>query len=162
MFGKIIINRFVLIGLLALLSSGCAETSMMYSGNTVTSVPVVTLQSGGPNAGVWETFDMTIAYNYTRNSDVVEVDGQIALNDHYQLTYERLWRLDVYLFFVDEDSKVLETSFITRTAGSVPEERFSFSQSYKVPPGTTGLSFGYSGVAGEKRTRTTFYELPLE
>ena len=43
---------------LLILSGGCVKTANMYHGNLISSVPVVTLQEGGPYADRWETFDL--------------------------------------------------------------------------------------------------------
>ena len=44
------------------LALGCAEIKEFYHGNTISSVPVMVLQEGTPNAGRWETFDLIIEY----------------------------------------------------------------------------------------------------
>jgi hypothetical protein len=49
---------------LLFLALGCAEIKEFYHGNTVSSVPVIVLQEGTPNAGRWETFDLIIDYEY--------------------------------------------------------------------------------------------------
>ncbi len=150
-----------LICFLAIVVSGCVKTSMLYRGNTVSSVPVVTLQEDFPNAGTWETFELVIDYEYLRNGDFLEITGEVALTQHYHLVYDRLRHLYVYLFFVDQNSQVLEThSFVDNLTGST-EERLRVSRRYKIPIGATGISFGYDGAADDWDSHTSFYELPL-
>lgn len=141
---------------------GCVEISTMYQGNTVTKVPVVALQGGGPHAGTWKTFDLVMDYQYKQNGGVLDISGQFALSEHYRMTYDTVSRIYVYLFFLDKDSRVLETVDFPDTGISRIEDSQSFSRTYKVPAGTTGVSFGYSGVVSEKGSRTSFYELPLK
>jgi len=151
-----------LIGFLALVVSGCVETSMMYRGNTVSTAPVIALQESGPNAGTWETFDLVIDFEYTQDRDVLEITGEVALTQHYHVVHDRLRHLYVYLFFVDENSQVLETfSFVGNLSGS-SEERLRVSRRYKIPAGTTGISFGYDGAVGGWDSNASFYELPLK
>lgn len=162
MFEVIKSNSPWLIWLLAFVASGCVQTAMMYRGNTVTSAPVVALQENGPNAGIWETFDLTIEYEYAQDGNVLEIIGEVALSQHYQITYDHLRRLSVYIFFVDENSQVLETlSFVGLMAGST-EERQRLSRHYKIPPGAVGISFGYEGAAGDRDSHVSFYKLPLK
>ena len=147
--------------LLALLASGCVETAMMYHGNEVSHVQVVTLQEGVQNAGTWETFDVVIDYTYLKNEEVLELSGDVELGQSYQMIYDVLRYLDLYLFFTDEDSRVLETvafrGFLTYTT----DDQRKFTRSCKVPAGTVGISFGYDGVVGGRDGHTRFYQLPL-
>ena len=150
-----------LVCVLAIVISGCGETAMMYRGNTVSSVPVVTLQEDFPRAGTWETFDLVIDYEFAQDGDVLEITGEVALTQHYHIVYDRLRHLYVYLFFVDTNSQVLETfSFVGNLTGST-EERLRVSRRYKIPIGATGISFGYDGAAGDCESHTSFYKLPL-
>ena len=141
--------------------AGCVETAMLYHGKHVTSVPVVILQEGPPVAGRWETFDMIIDYQYQRNGDRLELSGQAALSQHYQMNYAGVPRMVAYLFFLDQDARVLETVFLVSAWSNGVEDVQHFSKSYRFPAGTTGISFGYSGAVQDEDSSTTFYELPL-
>ena len=158
---KIKINCITVMFLLAFFTSGCVEISKKYHGNAVSSVNVVTLQEKGASAGRWETFDLVIDYEYIREGDDLELSAQVALGQHQQRAYENIRRLDVYLFFLDENSRVLETvSFVGNMFGST-EELMKISRSYKTPAGTAGISFGYDGVVTTSFAETSFYQLPL-
>ena len=146
---------------LLVFSAGCVETSMLYHGKHVTSVPVVVLQEGPPVAGRWETFDMTIDYTYQRNGDNLELSGQAALSQHYQMNYSGVVRMQTYLFFLDQDARVLATAFFVTPWSSGVEDIQGFSKSYPMPAGTAGLSFGYSGSVNGMDSTASFYELPL-
>ena len=144
------------------LSSGCAEIPMLYHGNTVSSVPVVAMQEGSSTAGIWETFDLIIDYKYIKKGDSFEISGQAALSQHYQMTYDGLTRMYVYIFFLDKDSRVLETAFLVNALSGNTRDIQDFSKSYKVPIGTTGISFGYSGEVSTDKGNMAFYKLPLK
>jgi hypothetical protein len=147
---------------LLFLAAGCVETAMKFHGNPVTSVPVVALLEGGPHAGIWKTFDLVIDYTYKQNGGVLDISGQCALSEHYRMSYANISRIFVYLFFLDEDSRVLETlSFPNNWLGGTDEVQL-FSQSHKIPAGTTTISFGYSGEVNERDDRMSFYELPIK
>jgi hypothetical protein len=136
---------------LLFLALGCAEIKEFYHGNTVSSVPVIVLQEGTPNAGRWETFDLIIDYEYILAS----------LTQHYQMLYTSIPRMVTYIFFLDEDSRVLETaSFINLWTDSTRDIQV-FSKNYIVPDRTKKISIGYSGEAQGKDMKSSFYELPL-
>ena len=156
--------KFACLGLLCLLfvGSGCIETPMLFHGNTVSSVPVVALLEGSPTAGRWETFDLIIDYKYIKQGESFEISGHAALGQHYQMTYDGVSRMYVYIFFLDQDSRVLETAYLINVWTGNTQDIQDFSKPYKVPNGTTLISFGYSGEVSEDLGNMTFYELPLK
>ena len=147
---------------LLLLASACTPISTLYHGRTVSEVSVAALQEGGPVADRWETFDLVIDYKYFKQGDSFEISGQVALSQHYQITYDRLSRIYVYLFFLDKDSRVLETISFANTWSSNTDEAQDFSDSYTLPSGTAEISFGYTGVVRDEDSFDQFYALPLE
>ena len=155
--------KFIFFSFTCLLSLalGCAEIKMFYHGNTVSSVPVVVLQEGTPTAGRWETFDLIIEYEYIQKSDSITISGEASLTQHYQMLYTSIIRMDTYIFFLDEDSRVLETASLINVWTNSTRDIQIFSKFYKVPIGTKRVSFGYSGVAQEADSSEFFYELPL-
>jgi hypothetical protein len=161
MIDKLKIVSLVIAGFLFLVLSGCVDTSMLYRGNHVSPVHVVTLQESGANAGTWQTFDLVVDYKYTRNGDALEFSGQAELGQHQQALYSRLEYLYFYFFFVDKDSRVLETFSIDNFFPGKTDERVKFTKSFMIPDGTAGFSFGYSGNVIEQQSRMSFYLLPL-
>lgn len=147
--------------LLALLTSGCLQTQQLYIGNKVTTEQVDLVQNT-PVAGTWETFDLKIAYEFVAKDDILEISGQARLGDHQRMVYDVVRTLDIYLFFVDHDSRVLLTQPLDRTLTGSTERTAFFSHSYKIPAGTRSLSFGYSGVVTEREGQLSFYQLPLK
>ena len=156
--------KFACLALSCLLfvASGCIEIPMLFHGNTVSSVPVVALLEGSPAAGSWETFDLIIDYKYMKQGDRFEISGQAALSQHYQMTYDGISKMYVYIFFLDKDSRVLETAYLVNPWTGNTQDIQDFSKSYKVPNGTTGVSFGYSGEVSEDLGNNIFYALPLK
>ena len=154
----------LLVCIFSLVVSGCVETSMMYQGNLPsTAMNLVSLQRDGSHSGTWETFDIRIDYKYIfQSADVLDISGQAALSEHYQMNYGNLSRLDVFMFFLDENSRVLETAKLTRAMTGDVTEIMTFSRQFTVPAGATSLSFGYDGRTGSIRHGSSFYELPLK
>lgn len=150
----------LLLACLLPLAAACVETAMLYRGATVSSVPVVALQEGPPVAGRWETFEMAIDYTYQRNGDNLELSGQARLSQHYRDNYGGVTRMQTYLFFLDQDARVLETVSIVTPWNGI-EDAQKFSNSFTMPAGTTAISFGYSGAVNGMDGDASFYELPL-
>jgi hypothetical protein len=149
---------------LSFLAAGCVNPSMMYYGNSLSPgvVPVI-LQQGGTQSGTWKTFDITIDYEYTQEAEVLELSGQAVLGEHYQMNYNGISRLDIFLFFLDGNARVLKTAKIARAMTGEATEIMTFSGQHGVPAGAKSLSFGYEGRAlAELTGGTTFYKLPLQ
>jgi hypothetical protein len=156
-------SGIILTGLLVLaIASGCVQIATMYNGHPVNQVPIVTLEDGGPNAGRWQTFDLSIDYKYTLQNGNLDISGKITPSDFYQMNYSMFWSLDVYVFAVDQASRVVETSRVLALGGVGTGQSFDFSQQFKLPAGTTGLSFGYDGVAKDQHDTMSFFKLPID
>ncbi len=135
---------------------------MGYQGNLVTpAMQVVALQESDSMTSSWATFDLTIDYEFMGDDGFMDISGQAVLSEHYQMNYNSISRLYVYLFFLDENSRVLESARLVRSLTGDVDEVMAFSHRYKLPAGATDFSFGYDGMAREIRTFSSFYELPL-
>lgn len=139
-------------------TSGCVPPADLYVGKPV-SAPVVTLHEGPGSAGTWQTFDMTINYSYVLKGGVLQISGQGELSQHYQMNYDEVSRLRVFLFLLDGDGKVLETVDINAYLANT-EDKFTFNMPNKAPENIKGFSFGYSGVARDRDGQNYFYSLP--
>jgi hypothetical protein len=70
--------------------------------------------------------------------------------------------LDIYIFFLDHDSRVLLTEPLDRSLRGSTQDAVSFMRSYKIPDGAKALSFGYSGQVTEQDGQLSFWLLPLK
>jgi hypothetical protein len=143
--------------------SGCVPISKQFVGNTVSpKQQVIKLQSGGSHMDSWQNFDIKIDYEYKQDDDKFNISGRAVLSQHYVMTYDILNDLDLYLFFIDGNSRVLETNILARSVAQNTDETLQFTKLYKAPPGTTGISFGYNGHVSADKGNGTFYLLPLD
>jgi len=147
--------------MLALLISGCLLTQALYIGNKVTAEKVA-LRKDAPQVGTWETFDLKIAYDFVVKGQDLDISGQAELGDHQKMVYDHVRSLDIYLFFLDHDSRVLLTQPLDRSFRGSTQQTVFFTRSYKIPDGAKALSFGYSGQVAERDGQMTFYLLPLK
>jgi len=139
--------------------TGCVPTSELYIGKPVTSAPIIEFQKAEITAGTWQTFDVTINYTYTVSGGLIEITGQGELSQHYQMMYNNVRTMRVYLFLLDADAVILQTveipAFLTST-----EDKFTFNIPFKVNQSMKGFSFGYRGVASDMDGQTYFDSLP--
>jgi hypothetical protein len=139
--------------------AGCVPTSELYIGKPVTSAPIIEFQKAENAAGTWQTFDVTINYTYTVSGGLIEIAGQGELSQHYQMMYNGVRSMRVYLFLLDADAVVLETIEIPAFLIST-EDKFTFNIPVKVNQSMQGFSFGYRGVATEMDGQAYFDSLP--
>ena len=139
--------------------TGCVPTAELYIGKQVTDAPIVQLEEGANVSGTWQTFDMTINYRYQTDGDLIDLAGQGQLSQHYQLMYNGVRSMQVYLFLLDADGLVLETMEIPAFLIST-EDRFTFSKPFKASEKVNGFSFGYRGEATEMEGHAYFDNLP--
>ncbi len=145
------------------IGSGCVPISKQFVGNTLApKQEVIKLQSGGPHMDSWQNFDVKIDYEYKQNDDVLNISGRAVLGQHYVMTFDNLDDLELYLFFIDSNSRVLGTNMLARSVTQNIAETLQFNESYKSPPGTTAISFGYKGHVSSMKDNATFYLLPLD
>jgi hypothetical protein len=162
-------NKNIYIGftcLLLLAVAGCVPMAEMFQGNSVSSGQLVAIQETGLHEGHEQNFDIIISYEFVRDGDVLEISGHAILTDRYPRLYDSLKYMYVYLFFLDDASRVLTTVSLASSLANNIDERFEFSQSLKVPSGAVAISFGYDGLASEGGGRDggsyAFYRLPLK
>jgi len=162
-------NKSIYLGfilLLILAVAGCVTTAEMFHGDSVSPEQVIAIQESGPNKSYDQNFDIIISYEFVRSGDVLEISGQAILTDRYPQIYASLKYLHVYLFFLDDTSRVLETIALASSMFGTLDERFEFSKSLNIPTGAVGISFGYDGEAKEggdhSASTSTFYRLPLK
>ena len=146
---------------LVLLVSGCIQPQALYIGNKVTAEEIA-LGKDAPQVGTWETFDLKIAYEFSIKDQNLHISGQTELGDHQKMVYDHVRSLDIYLFFLDHDSRVLLTEPLDRSFRGSTQQTVLFTRSYKIPAGSKALSFGYSGQVAEQDGQMTFYLLPLK
>jgi len=124
--------------------TSCQSTESFYRGYTVENESLSPL---GNQQGSWKTFDLELTYQYQQTDNILDITGSAALSLYYELNTSRIRTLDVYLFLLDDESKVLETVYLTRRLEFSPEENLTFTKTLKIPPGTTSIAFGYKGTA---------------
>jgi hypothetical protein len=141
--------------------SGCAGASKTFIGNKVTTGPIIVIDKNVQDSGTWSTFDVAVDYQYKKVGNLFEISGQCTLGEHYQMMYERVKDLRVFLFLLDADSRVLLAVPVARSLSGDLDEKLKFSNSLQQPMGMVAISFGYDGDIFADRGSTSFFNLPL-
>jgi hypothetical protein len=155
------IKLLISVACLMLFVWGCAETTTLFKGNSVALEHVIAITQG-QSLGQWGTFDLLLDYQIERSDEMLEIAGQAILSDHYQANYGSIVNLYIYIFFVDDNARVLQNDLLAMAWTSNPDEVYTFAKSYRLPAGATSLAFGYSGSATAVDDQVSFYELPLQ
>ncbi len=145
--------------------SSCHSTGSPFLGNTFHAAPTIALATGEPQEGIWETFDIIVDYRYQADT-TLQISGSAVLNQHYRSLYERLRKLDLYLFLLDNDNRVLDSRRIGRVLATDTRATVTFTETVAIPAEATQFVFGYEGrvVAGDPEPMggaDWFYKLPL-
>ena len=143
-----IIKRcFFLISIISMVS--CQGSLFSYQGWTVDPDKRIDLLEGGPHEGTWQTFDLTINYQYEKKADILKLSGVTELSHHYKYNYEALRHFYLTLFFLDNEDKVQESKLILNASASGLDDQVSFKKSLEIPLGAVSMAFHYELTAQE-------------
>lgn len=140
--------KYIWIIFTVFLLASCQTTTTFFLGDTVEKEHLIPINVSADDQK-WSTFDLDIAYSYTRNNDVFDIQGQVRLSQHYRMNYDYIPALDVYLVFLDSTSKVIGTTYLVRNYTYLTEAAIPFDIQSTAPPETVAFSFAYEGSATE-------------
>ena len=110
-------SSFLLILLLAIACQGVQKT--------VKPEDRISLLEGGPHSGNWESPNLSLVYQYYKQSDEIRLSVRTKVETKARYTGFKVW-----LRFVDNQGNILEEKSINNGENT-----------FKIPPGTTDLSF---------------------
>lgn len=140
--------------------SGCQSVSSFFVGQKVETNLSIALPEGTATAGTWQTFDIAITYSARPSANNLAISGSAKLSQHYQQMYDKVKRLEIYLFFLNKDLEVLRTVELTTSLFASTYQQIEFSRTLPRPIGTEAISFGYRGEATARDGYQYFDELP--
>ena len=137
-----------LLFLTGLVLAGCQPQPIAtyYKGYQADRDKIVSLDPA-PSQGHWKTFDLGIDYQLKRQGDNLKISGAARHGLHYELTTSRILALDLYLYFLDKNDKVLATTLLSSVRYDSPDAKIPFADNLKIPAGATAFAFGYEGRA---------------
>ena len=138
--------RIALIGLLmtALSLAGCQTMGQKDIGRQVPAGGRVVLQDGGPHAQTFQTYDMTIKYQYWKSGEHLKVLGTTAIK------YESINDLIFHLYFLDDQGKVIAIhnfySYLNHSDFTeFKSNARQYHRDFTVPAGAKAFAIGYAG-----------------
>ena len=142
------------------LTLGCQSTSTFYVGEKVEKPNLrVPLSANKQQSGTWQTFDLIINYSIEKGQDSLTLTGQVQFTQHYRTVYNQVQRMDLYLLFLDEESRVLKTVALPTFFTGI-EDISPIKTTQPLPSGTRAISFAYAGVVRGEREYFPFFERP--
>lgn len=140
---------FALFILATMVMTGCQATETFYQGYKADNESISKLSTPGTQQGSWKTFDLDLNYQYEYKNNVLDISGTVNMSFFHEINSSRIRKLDIYLFFLDEASKVLETALLSRTSIDYLDFGLQFSKNLQVPTGAKSFAFGHRGEAVE-------------
>ena len=130
-----------------MLSAGCVHLFQPEMGAVARKEARIALTGGAIPAGTLTTGDLRLTYSLAQNNDVATIAGKLVFDRNIRDSFPTITKFFLYLSYLDEAGKVLETvdiSPVIPTYGSIPDSlQFTIS---RVPPlGSKAFVFHYSG-----------------
>jgi hypothetical protein len=134
---------FVLIPLLL----ACGGRLLSYRGSWVEEQDRISLQAGGPHRGIWQTGELSIAYEYQQTAPNLLISGVVDLADYLKIM-GTLDHLTIEIQLLEADGTVQGTRGI-RTFGTRRSidsfGKMSFSNRLDLAEDTVAMAFSYDG-----------------
>lgn len=129
--------------LLLLLVSGCQTTTGHYLGaladeEAVTAItPVLDAQQR------WEEFYVTVDSQLSRQSGNYQMTGWLSFSLHSRMMYVRVADVELTLFLLDADNRVVGYRRATHFMALRPEDRIPFTVTLPLVDQAVAYTFGY-------------------
>ena len=142
----VVFNLFMPLVLITLLFA-CGGKLLNYRGSWVEEQDRISLQTGGPHKGNWQTRDLSIEYEYQKEAQNLMISGVVNLADYLKImgTLDHLV-LEIQLLQADgivQDTKGIRTFGIRRSIDSFG--KMSFKSRLDLSEDTVAMAFSYDG-----------------
>ncbi len=134
------ITRCVLVIFLVSLAA-CQSGLFSYRGRIVEPDKRLALSKGGPHKGSWQTFDLTVEYQYEQKAGKLQLSGDAELSHHNKANYEMLHHFYLTVFFLDIEGKVLDSELVLNAISSDLDDTFSFKKNLEIPSNAVSITF---------------------
>lgn len=142
----------------------CNNKIVSYRGRWVDDADRIALQEGGPHKGSWQTRDVTIAYEYVKDAQSLQISGVVELSDHLKMGFSTLEYLNINVISLENgfvlDSKDIKTFGYRRYIDFMG--KMTFETHLELSEGAVAVSFSYSGTVmeGGGRGDWRFWKVP--
>lgn len=158
---KNIWNLIPLSLLLVLLVSGCQATTGHYLGALADEDAVTEIL---PALGVqqhWEELYLTVDSELTRQAGTYQMSGWLSFSLHSRMMYARVADVELTLFLLDADNRVIDYCRVTYFKGLSTEDRVPFMVTLPLADAAVAYTFGYQiTLIDDERTSSTNWYFP--
>ena len=150
--GKTIVIPIIFIALLvASLLLACNNKFLSYRGRWVGEADRIALKEGGPHRGSWQTRDVIITYEYTKDARSLQISGVVELSGHLKTGFPILEYMYVNVISLENgfvlDSKDIKTFGYRRHLDYMG--KMAFKTRLELSEGAVAVAFSYSGTVKE-------------
>ena len=140
------IKAVFLLGIAAVIISGCGGRLFTYKGDKVTQQNLMVVLKDGNQQGEWKTNELAIKYQYQMTPETLKIAGTIELVGGFATGFSYITHLAVYLLFLDNQGIVIENALIYAGENniSIPIP-MGFERTIPIPEGAQTISFAYDG-----------------
>ena len=139
-------RRFKLVvfcSLLVLFLSGCQATTGHYLGALADEEAVTAIIPVLDTPQRWEEFYVTVDSQLTRQEDRYQMAGWLSFSLHSRMMYVRVADVELTLFLLDANNRVVEYRRATHFKGLSPEDRIPFTVTLPMVDQAVAYTFGY-------------------
>jgi hypothetical protein len=154
------------IALLGMALTGCQATLFTYKGAKVREAYRIALVDGTQRSDQYRSPDLIIDYQILRNGDELRFSGVAKYTPKIINNYSSIPNFHLDLFLIDPYGNILSEHGVATPGSNDPNNRMRFKEKLKLPPGTTGMAFSYSGEARgsgreDRGAGISFREVPI-
>ena len=149
------------------LVTGCQPVAQLYNGNLYKDIKTFPLDVSETTQASLETFEMKTSFDYRTGGPVLSISGTAAMGTHYQLMYDRIKVLNLFLFFLDDSNYVIDGVRLYHGYYVDSDATFPFEQEVPIPAAATQIAVGYEATFtstdsdGNTGGGEWIYKLPL-
>jgi hypothetical protein len=127
--------------------TGCKHISEYYRGYHIEKERELQL-AGSADQGHWKTFDLELNYENEVVGETLNINGYVDFSMYHEMNARRIETFDFYMFFLDNDLKIIETGALIRNADlNDPYDKLKFDKSLQIPADASHYAFGYRGIS---------------
>ncbi len=155
--------RTILVAFLSVVILGCQPTGQRYLNAVADSALIFQLPASGGISLDWQDMYLKIDHQVTATAGALSVQGTIGYANHPQIMYARAQNLNVYLFLLDSDKRVVSYQQLSTLSRFSTQDTDSFKMDIPRPVKAVAYTFGYEVdfIEGEPDSgMTTVWNLP--
>ena len=145
-----------------LLAAGCHGGFGLMKIASVPPEDVISMSAGGPHEGRWQTRDLIIAYQYTKNDDLLQLSGDFQFQKRIKSNFDVLDQIIMRIHILDSQNNVLDTLGVIVISATGSDQLFYFENQYTLPAGASRMAFGYFGTVanfGDWQSGVMYYDI---